>query len=240
MDPAPGGAAVNRVGAVGLEWVVGVLLVLALAAVGFGALSLVQRTLLDGVRVSESATVLADVSRIVGDEIRAGVAARDWSVHGGDSVALRAFRGTAVVCASNGADLSVSYRGDRAVDTAKDSVLVLDGDARWAVAAVTRVTRAPGACGAAGDQRWRLDRVIAHASVGRVFERGAYTLAASSLRYRRGLGGRQPLTYARLDSAGTGFRPAGTGGVGVELVLAGVRGSAARQTRTLWPRSPRP
>lgn len=230
----------NRVGAVGLEWVVGVLLALALTAVGFGALSLVQRTLLDGVRLSESATVMADVPRIVGDEIRAGVATRDWTVHGADSVALRAFRGTAVVCVSNGADLSVSYRGDRALDTAKDSVLVLDGDARWVVAAVTSVARAPGVCGGAGDQRWRLDRVVAQASVGRVFERGAYSLAASSLRYRRGLGGRQPLTYPRLDSVGTGFRPASTGGVGVELVLAGQRGSAARQTRTLWSRSPRP
>jgi len=131
-------------------------------------------------------------------ELRHGLPGRDWSADA-DSLSLRAFRGTAIVCASDStaAELVVSYRGERAPDPSKDSVLLVTPDGLSAVRALVGTGVAPTPCpGSAGSTaRWRLDRGgPPSAVVARLFERGSYHLSGAALRYRRGTSGRQPLT----------------------------------------------
>lgn len=137
----------------------------------------------------------------------------DWS---GDAagVSIRAFRGVGVSCADAGPDPApgsalVAYRGLRQPDPTKDSLELVLADGRAAVVALASAS-SPGvvddapACGdsavrvtwtdSAGVDGWvRLPVVLV-----RVFERGLYAVD-DALRYRRGAGGRQPLTDAALD-----------------------------------------
>ncbi|MEZ4417447.1 MAG: hypothetical protein R3E10_16960 [Gemmatimonadota bacterium] len=229
----------GRSGAAGIEWVLGVLLAVLVLAMGFQGMARLQRALTHATARSELESAFAAVTRILGDELRAGVPGRDWWVYPPDSVAVRAFRGTATVCAARGAELTVSFRGDRVAVPAKDSVLVLDGDSRWSVAALTRVGPSSGPCGNGRPERWVLDRSIPDATVVRLYERGVYILAGGTLRYRRGAAGRQPLTYARLDSLGSRLT---SGSASVGLVLSGIGGGSAGLVRspTLRARNPLP
>jgi hypothetical protein len=132
-------------------------------------------------------------------ELRHGLPGRDW-VAAGDSLSLRAFRGTGLVCASDStmAELVVAYRGDRAPDPSKDSLLLVTEEGLVAVRALIGTGVAAAPCpgvGASASARWRLDRAAPRATVvARVFERGSYHLSGAALRYRRGASGRQPLT----------------------------------------------
>ncbi len=132
-------------------------------------------------------------------ELRHGLPGRDWSADA-DSLSLRAFRGTAIVCAADSvaAAVVVSYRGDRAPDPSKDSVLLVTADGRSAVRALAGTGVAPTPCPgspAGATARWRLDLGAPTGTVvARLFERGSYHLSGAALRYRRGASGRQPLT----------------------------------------------
>jgi hypothetical protein len=46
---------------------------------------------------------------------------------------------------------------------------------------------------------WSVDPPVPGALVVRVFERGSYHVSGGALRYRRGMGGRQPLTLDVFD-----------------------------------------
>jgi len=228
----------TRRGAVGLELLITIVLgglILVLAA---GWLERQQRVVSATVGRSETASVLARTPRVLSGELHAGVEQRDWGLSG-DSVLLRAFRGRALVCRAQGASLWVGYRGDRNLDPAKDSVLVLDRNARWSVAHVRSVRRSGSLCHGLPSQTWRLDRSVQAPTVLRVFERGVYSIAGGALRYRRGRGGRQPLTYARLDSLSTLGRGVG-GGVVVDLRgrAAPVGSPGLERRRTLRSRAP--
>lgn len=124
---------------------------------------------------------------------------RDWQ-SSDDSLSLRAFRGTALVCPldSVAAELTVSYEGDRRPDASKDSVLLLRGDGTHESRALAAVTAAAVSCGREardGLETWRLDAPVSPGPVvARLYERGSYHLSASALRYRAGDSGRQPLT----------------------------------------------
>jgi len=153
-------------------------------------------------------------------ELRHAAAGRDWLADA-DSLALRAFRGTGIVCASDSAsaELIVAYRGDRAPDPSKDSVRLLGEDGTSAVRALVGIGTAPacpaGLPGTAA--RWTLDVAApAGAVVASVFERGSYHLAMSALRYRRGASGRQPLT-PEVWAASTAWQTSGDR-LGVELI----------------------
>lgn len=144
-------------------------------------------------------------------ELARGEAGRDWTV-GGDSVALRAFRGTAVVCAvsASGLELVVAYRGDRQPDPAKDSVEVTGADG--SITAVRLSSNGPSSApcplASAGEvvQAWTVESAVpSGALLVRVFESGSYHLAGSALRYRIGAGGRQPLTPEVWRDAATGL-----------------------------------
>ncbi len=135
----------------------------------------------------------------------------DWSV-GQDSLGLRAFRGTAVLCQAGAgpAEVVVAYRGDRLPEPTKDSAEVIVGDGGRVVLGLrsAEATALPCAWAAPGEsvQLWRLDGSLpAGAVVVRVFETGSYHLTGSALRYRVGAGGRQPLTPEVWRDAGTGF-----------------------------------
>lgn len=149
----------------------------------------------DRARVSEA---LRTASVVLGGELRF-LAPADRSV-GGDSVRLRAIRGGGQVCTSTDRTLVVRYAGIRRPEPDKDSVLLLGerstGGTPYALESVATDT----ACG--GGLRLELERQPGRgAGLAMVFETGAYHLVGDALRYRRGAGGRQPLTEAILDHA---------------------------------------
>jgi hypothetical protein len=138
-------------------------------------------------------------------ELRHGTPGRDWTTEH-DSLALRAFRGVAMICASDtvSAELVVWYRGERAADSTKDSLLLLGEGGGAEARALLGTGVAPTPCTGPGSgvaERWRLDRAAPSGSlVARVFERGSYHLSNAALRYRRGVSGRQPLTPEVLSA----------------------------------------
>lgn len=187
-------------GAGGLELVFSIVLGALVMAMGATWILRQQRAVTDSIVRLETSSVLGRSSRLLARELRSGAPGRDWAVATPDSIQLRAFRGRALVCRTTGLDLWVAYRGDRALDPAKDSVLLLDRDAGWVTAHVRRSSAAAGTCHGGASSRWTLDRAVSGSTVARVFERGSYGFGGGALRYRRGGGGRQPLTYARLDT----------------------------------------
>ena len=140
---------------------------------------------------------LRAVRVVLRDELGAGLADVDWTVFPPDSIRLRAFRGTGWPCRSPEGDLTIPVRweGIRAPDSSKDSVLVLGGDGAWRVVDLVAVTGA-GPCVA-----WTLDALVPSPVLLRLFESGSYHLGSGALRYRRGGGGRQPLTEDVLQGA---------------------------------------
>ncbi len=140
---------------------------------------------------------------VIGKELRAGVRGRDWLVTAPDSLSLRAFRGWGPVCGigTGPGRIVVAYHGERAANPAKDSVLILTAEG-WQLADLTG--RASGAQSCALDwggdaEVWTIDPPVTGALVVRIFERGSYHVSGGALRYRRGLGGRQPLTLDVFD-----------------------------------------
>jgi hypothetical protein len=75
-------------------------------------------------------------------------------------------------------------------------------------------------------QRWKWHQGGAPAPVlVRLYERGTYYLADGAFRYRRGAGGRQPLTPERV-APGSGFRPV-VGGVEIRVRVTAQPGSVS-------------
>ena len=177
---------------------------------------------------------------ILGEELRRGVEGRDWSVSGGDSVRLRVFRGLAFLCPSGRSDRVLArYQGSRLPNAGKDSVLVLGDDGRWRAADLIARAPTPLTCPQAPSEAvelWVVDPPVPGLGVARIFETGSYHMSDDAFRYRRGRGGRQPLTGEVFVSGGShmGVGPAG----GVTLVLTtrmpGPDGPGG--SLTLWPR----
>lgn len=214
-----GGGDHGRAGASVVEALVAALLGLFLLSLGLRTLARV-RSAEAGFVARRDALVALRLSRhVLRTELGRSRAQLDWSVDA-DSLSLRAFRGTALVCSidSAAASIIVSYRGERAPDPAKDSVLLVGSDGLEVARDLVMAGAGPGCDttgGAAGT--WRLD---SPAPVGtllaRLYERGSYHLSGHALRYRRGGSGRQPLT-AEVWSASTGWAPSGTR-LGVDLI----------------------
>jgi len=135
---------------------------------------------------------------------------------GDDSIAVRAFRGVGIVCVPIGGRVAVvAYRGSRQVDPAKDSLEVVGADGSLTVldlvGARASGTPCPIAVGREGVQEWVTDRDLpTDAVLVRPFERGSYHLSNSAFRYRRGAGGRQPLTPDVWDDPSTKFERRGS------------------------------
>lgn len=208
-------------GATLVETLVALLLGLLVLQAGMAA---VGRTRLAQARTMERADALSAV-RLTGSLLRAeteaGREGEDWVVDGA-SLALRAYRGTGLVCGEHEAPsvLVVSYGGYRRPDPTKDSVEVVYADGARAVIALTGSTSGPSTCWGAPLEGSLALELGAPAPPGgvlaRIFERGAYSLSDRALRYRRGAGGRQPLTPEILDRD-SGWQWAG-GRLSAELV----------------------
>jgi len=208
-------------GASVIEAVVALLVGLLVLQLGLSTLAHFRSTQRDLVERADALVTLRIGRHVMRRELRHGVPGRDWIAEG-DSVSLRAFRGAAAVCVSDtvSAQLVVSYRGDRAPDPSKDSVLLLGRDGTSVPRALVGAGVSPSPCvgpGGGEAQRWTLDQPAPPETVAaRIFERGSYHLSGAALRYRRGASGRQPLTPEVL-SAATTWDLAG-GRIGVQLV----------------------
>ena len=176
-------------------------LLLGLALVGLGWRILSRQRLVAGRLVHQMDVLSARrvAATVMGRDLRRGVAGRDWPDPVGDSLPLRVFRGWGLFCAAvstRPGTVVVAYRGERSPSPVKDSVLVLI-DGRWRPADL--VGRARGTEASCSDgldfesEVWQVDPPVS-GSVLLVFEHGSYHVSGGALRYRRGKGGRQPLT----------------------------------------------
>jgi hypothetical protein len=164
---------------------------------------------------------------ILEEEVRPGLPGRDWRLESGGAIELRAFRGIARVCGQEGGRWSVAWRGFRQPDPARDSVLVLGMDGGWRAGALAGAWSGGGACTLATGESARLldwtDAADPAPVLLRTFESGRYSLEDRAFRYRRGSGGRQPLTPERVGP-GSRFEADGLGlRVFLEAEAAGVR-----------------
>lgn len=176
---------------------------------------------------------------ILDEELRPGRFGRDWTVsESGETIALRAYRGVAWVCdaSPSSGSWTVRYRGRRTPDPARDSVLVLGMDGGWRAFALEGANSG-GECDpedghlGASPQRWSWSQSGSPSPVlARLFERGEYHLSDGALRYRRGAGGRQPLTPERLTDDSR-FR-AVVGGVEVRLGITEIGGTEGERDFT--------
>jgi hypothetical protein len=193
----------RRRGVTVIEVLLSLLLGLAVISLGWGALAR-QRSVATRL-ASEMDLLLAQRlgALVIGKELRSGMRGTDWMVLAPDSLSLRAFRGWGPVCGA-GTDpgrIVVAYLGERVANPAKDSVLILTVNG-WRLADLTARTANGGSCasGLGGAvERWTIDPPVGGALLARIFERGSYHIGEGALRYRRGLGGRQPLTPAVFD-----------------------------------------
>ncbi|MGD8602218.1 MAG: hypothetical protein PVJ80_12310 [Gemmatimonadota bacterium] len=218
-----GGGAGKGSGSVGLsapEAIVALLLGLFIVHLALSSMARLRTTERRLAKRADGLVAMRVTDHVLRRELRYGVAGRDWTVDR-DSLSLRAFRGTGLVCPydSTTTEIVVSYDGDRAPDAAKDSVLLVTPLGRAEVRAFAGSVTAPSPCGAtpAGELRtWTLDSAVEPGIVlARLFERGSYHLALSALRYRRGSSGRQPLT-PEVWAGSTGWS-IGDGRLGLEV-----------------------
>lgn len=189
MNPARAGAA-SIAELLLVFWLYGfVLLALAGLARGQSRLAAAQESAARRLELLRTAGV------VLGAELRY-LAPADLRDGAPDSLRLRAIRGGGTICDAAGDVLYLRYRGVRRPEPEKDSVLLLLPGAE-AAAPVEEV----GGGGACGDLSVRVAPPAAglpSAGLALVFETGTYLVGEGALRYRRGAGGRQPLTETIL------------------------------------------
>lgn len=198
-------------------------------------LTVVSRLAATQTRLTAAADTERTVAAVLGAELRSLTAAD--LAFGGDSVRLRAFRGAGGVCAADERGLMVSYRGVRLPDPEKDSVLLLWPDLERSAA--VEAVGAAGGCERDDAASLRLeirssetDSIPAPVFV-LLFETGVYSISAAALRYRRGAGGRQPLTEANLSTASSRLTLVAAGGPAVAAV-ATLQPAAAGEIPSAW------
>jgi prepilin-type N-terminal cleavage/methylation domain-containing protein len=202
----------------------------AITAAVLGGVLLVQLRL---AREAGSRSISADALRtavaVLHGEVRRGAPA-DVRAASRDSIAVRAFRGSAVVCAVDHDRLYLAYRGDRLPDPRKDSLLLVDGSGSERAFAVLDVQHTASPCPDANGSTGLRVRVSAPApayGVALVYESGSYYLSTRALRYRLGAEGRQPLTPELFVQGHSSFS---VGASGIAYRLRTSRGDSAAGT----------
>jgi hypothetical protein len=185
------------------EALIAVLLTAVLLHVAWTIAARHTRAVLELIRRAE----VLEAGRITGwvlrSELQPSRPGTDWHA-AEDGLTARVFRSLAVPCPdSSGPGVLVArLDGLRAPDVAKDSLLLLEPDGRWRGYRVERVGRG-GECAGEPMMRLELDDPTAGGYAARLYEHGSYHLVDGALRYRRGRGGRQPLTPRSLGPAST-------------------------------------
>jgi hypothetical protein len=220
-----------------------ILLATALVPAGWALLSKQRVVASRLVSRAEALETVRTLAWILAEEVDGSLEGRDWMAMGEDSIHLRAFRGHALLDSAipGQATVLACFRGTRDPAPEKDSVLVLGVDGRWR--AHDLLSRAPAStdCEELVDggtsELWTLSSDPGVAVLARVFETGSYHLADGALRYRRGEGGRQPLTPEVIEAG----RFIGMGAVGNplawEIRLQPLPGSGARPSASPHPAS---
>ncbi len=134
-------------------------------------------------------------------EVRTTDTGRDGFHADSDSLSQRIFRGRAIVCSADSTRANVRYAGLRMPDPSKDSLLVLAGRGPERAMQLSAAAAGGTACHARPGETLLILEPGAGLTTGDIallFERGSYHLASGALRYRRGAGGRQPLTSTAL------------------------------------------
>lgn len=185
-----------RSGAASLAELILVLALFALVSAGAARFASGQRRVAETVRTrGRWAELVRTATLVLGADSRFLVGA-DIAAAAGDSIRIRAFRGGGLVCGTNGPRVWLRYTGAREPEPAKDSLLLLLPDTMVAVR--LQSVAASDSCGSS--LRLTLELTPpGPAGYGLIFESGAYMLAGNAFRYRRGAGGRQPLTETLLD-----------------------------------------
>ncbi len=161
-------------------------------------------------RVVQEAQILDEarlVRHLLGTEVGQGRGGVDWFL-AGDTLHLRGFRGVALACQGQGSEgWAATLSGFRVPDPAKDSAVVLTASGRWEVSRIVRRRSASGsACrppAGFSAEALVLDPPRPGAVAALWFERGAYRFSGSTLRYRPGRAGWQPVTTASIDTDST-------------------------------------
>jgi len=215
---------VGRVGSGVPEAIVALLLTGLLVSMAWSILARQRQVGADLARRAEGLETVRTLAWVLREEVSVGRPGVDWQIDGGDSLSLRAFRGIGLIesRARGGQMMTVCFRGIRSPSPAKDSLLLLGGDGRWTVVDLEHRDRTSSECSELAGwrrERWTVSQGSTDAVLARLFERGSYHLSGGALRYRRGRGGRQPLTP---EVIGTGsFVARGTSGhrFGWEITL---------------------
>ena len=228
--PSPGGVHAGRTV---LEVLVVCLLVALVLPPVMSGLAASRRSAEAVVRRSEGNATARAVFVLMGEELRRGGGLGEHArLVSPGVIGLRAFRGTGFLCSVDGSlevepgsepdsVASITFVGTRMPDPQKDSVEAVLVDGRlWR----SEVAGASGLeeCGGGRGRGFRIT-LAEPPPVGpilfRFFERGEYHLADRALRYRRGKGGRQPLTPERVGVGVFGPSPAAPASLQVRLEL---------------------
>lgn len=143
---------------------------------------------------------------VLPSEIRTLVPGIDLAVPDAAVIELRAIRGSGLVCRTDAGRLHLRYTGIRRPDPVKDSALLIVPGGTEKVLPVVASGPGAGECGAATALiEVPTDDAVSEGTAVLIFERGSYHLEQSAFRYRRGMGGRQPLTAELLSDSESGF-----------------------------------
>ncbi|MGW8267742.1 MAG: hypothetical protein ACWGSQ_15360 [Longimicrobiales bacterium] len=169
---------------------------------GWTVLATLRKAGEETAETAEGLETVRTAAWLLEEELGGSLPLRDWWAGEGDSVSLRAYRGLALVTGTEaGGGTEVCYRGIRNPNPDKDSILFLTDGGSWRAHALTGRSRGERGClgdGEGWEEVWEVEPPSDGALLGRVYERGSYHLALGALRYRRGGGGRQPLTPPRI------------------------------------------
>jgi prepilin-type N-terminal cleavage/methylation domain-containing protein len=139
---------------------------------------------------------------LLSDELRTSLREMDLTASSTDSLALRAFRGMAIVCDTADGRATARWSGTRLPQPLKDSLLHQERALAFSLSAMSLDCAV-----LPGETRvvFETDTLVAPGDVLLLFEHGSYHLTDRALRWRAGGAGRQPLTAEIFDVGRTGF-----------------------------------